>query len=250
MKKLIKKLFKKPHLWFLNYVEDRKFNPMFSGIFINPFYFARKGLRDNIKLFTPRISGKILDVGCGTKPYKNIFLYEKYDGLEIDTSRTRANGQAEYYYDGQVFPFENDSYDAVLCNQVLEHIFEPSIFLKEINRVLKKGGLLLLTVPFVWDEHEQPYDYTRYTSFGISDILRWHDFKILEQRKSVNGIKAVFQLANGYVYKKTHSKSMYINILITIILMSPINMLGLFLSYILPTSVDLYLDNVILAQKN
>jgi len=179
-----------------------------------------------------------------------MFLYEKYDGLEIDTNRTRAGGQAEYYYDGQVFPFENDSYDAVLCNQVLEHIFEPNIFLKEISRVLKKGGLLLLTVPFVWDEHEQPYDYARYTSFGISDILRRHDFKILEQRKSANGIKAVFQLINGYVYKKTRSKSLYVNILVTIIIMSPINMLGLLISYVLPASVDLYLDNVILAQKN
>ena len=249
MKKLIKKLFKKPHLWFLNYVEDRKFNPMFSGIFINPFYFARKGLRENIKLFAPKISGKILDVGCGTKPYKDLFLYEKYDGLEIDTPKTRKTGKAEYFYDGNIFPFENSVYDGVLCNQVLEHIFEPDIFLQELSRVLKKDGLLLLTVPFIWDEHDQPYDYSRYSSFGISHILIKNKFNILEQRKSVNNIIVPFQMISEYIYKETQSKSLYVNLAVSIILISPINIIGLFLSYILPVNNDLYLDNIILAKK-
>lgn len=249
MKKILKKVFKKPHIWFLNYIEDRRFNPKFSGLFTNPFYFARKGLYDNIKSIAPNISGKILDIGCGTKPYKNLFLYEKYDGLEIDTPKTRQMGQAEYFYMGDIFPFEDGVYDGMLCNQVLEHIFEPDIFLQEIHRALKKDGLLLLTVPFVWDEHDQPYDCARYSSFGISHILKKNNFKILEHRKSVNNIAVSFQLINGYLYKKTRSKSLYFNLIVTFFLMSPVNIVGLFLSCVLPINNDLYLDNVILAQK-
>ena len=58
-----------------------------------------------------------------------------------------------------------------MCNQVLEHVFNPDDFVREIARVLKPGGALLLTVPFVWNEHEQPYDYARYSSFGLRAFL-------------------------------------------------------------------------------
>lgn len=249
MKRFFKKILKKPHLCFLSRIESERFNPKFLGIFINPFYFSRKGLYVNIKSIAPNISGKILDVGCGVKPYKDLFIYEKYDGLEIDTPKTRELKQADYYYTGQSFPFENNVYDAVLCSQTFEHIFEPDAFLQEINRVLKRNGFLLLTVPFVWDEHEQPYDYARYSSFGISHILKKNNFKIIEHRKSVNNFAAPFQLINEYLYKKTRTKSLYINLVIAIIIMFPINIMGILFSWILPVNNDLYLDNVVLAQK-
>lgn len=249
MKQFFKKIFNRPHLWFLSRIETERFNPKLLGIFINPFYFSRKGLYENIKSMAPNISGRILDIGCGIKPYKDLFEYEKYDGLETDTPKTRDVKQADYYYTGQSFPFENGVYDAVLCSQTFEHIFEPDAFLQEINRVLKKNGFLLLTVPFIWDEHEQPYDYARYSSFGISHILKKNNLKIIEHRKSVNNFAVPFQLINEYLYKKTRTKSLYINLAVAIVIMSPINIAGIILSCILPENNDLYLDNVVLAQK-
>lgn len=249
MKRFLKKIFKKPHLWFLSRIESERFNPKLLGIFINPFYFSRRGLYKNIKSMAPNISGRILDVGCGIKPYKDLFKYEKYDGLEIDTPKTRKIEQIDYHYTGQFFPFENSVYDTVLCSQTFEHIFEPDAFLQEINRVLKKNGFLLLTVPFIWDEHEQPHDYARYSSFGISHILKKNNFKIIEYCKSVNNLAVPFQLINGYLYKKTRTKSLYINIVIAISVMFPVNIIGIILSLLLPKNNDLYLDNVVLAQK-
>ena len=71
------------------------------------------------------------------------------------TALVRQRGEADYFYDGQSFPFKGGSFDVVLTNQVLEHVFNPDVFLSEIHRVLTPDGVLLLTVPFLWDEHEQ-----------------------------------------------------------------------------------------------
>jgi SAM-dependent methyltransferase len=70
---------------------------------------------------------------------------------------------------------------------VLEHVFNPDDFLNEVNRVLKPSGKLLLTVPFVWDEHEQPYDYARYSSFGLRSLLEKHGFSIVKHEKVGGG---------------------------------------------------------------
>ena len=81
-------------------------------------------------------------------------------------------------------------------------------------------GLVLMTVPFVWDEHEQPHDYTRYSSFGLISILDRHGFEVLELRKSVDDIRIVFQLLNAYIHKKTQTRFKLLNLLLTILLMS------------------------------
>ncbi|QUS59317.1 class I SAM-dependent methyltransferase [Synechocystis sp. PCC 7338] len=229
--------------------EREQFYPSLLGLFINPFYFARKGLAENIHDFSPFVTGKILDVGCGSKPYQKLFNVSEYIGLEIDSEDNRKNKKADYFYQGDNFPFIDEEFDSVISNEVLEHIFNPDIFLSEVNRVLKPQGILLITVPFVWDEHEQPYDYARYSSFGLKHLLKKHGFKILEYRKSMNDIRIIFQLINAYLYKKTVTSNQYVNLITTISLMSSFNILGELLSKILPKNDDLYLDSIILAQK-
>jgi SAM-dependent methyltransferase len=229
--------------------EKEQFYPSLFGLFINPFYFARKGLAENIHDFSPSVTGIILDVGCGSKPYQKLFNASEYIGLEIDSEDNRKNKRADYFYQGDNFPFIDEEFDSVISNEVLEHIFNPDIFLSEINRVLKPQGILLITVPFVWDEHEQPYDYARYSSFGLKHLLKKHGFKILEYRKSMNDIRIIFQLINAYLYKKTVTSNQYVNLITTMLLMSPFNILGELLSKILPKNDDLYLDSIIVAQK-
>jgi SAM-dependent methyltransferase len=226
-----------------------QFEPGIVGLFINPFYFARKGLYQHIKTLSPSIKGKILDVGCGQKPYQHFYPGSDYIGLEIGSLETSPNKMADYFYNGDRFPFADQDFDSVVTNQVFEHVFNPEQFLSEVYRVLKPEGLLLLTVPFVWDEHEQPIDYARYSSFGLKHILEANGFQVLEQRKSMADVRTLFQLINGYLYKKTVTKSNVLNSLITLVLMSPLNMLGELLAIILPKNEDLYLDNIVLARK-
>ncbi len=229
--------------------KSEQFNPKILGLFINPFYFARKGLYESISKLSPNLRGKLLDIGCGTKPYKDICKVDEYIGLEIDDGANRNNKHADVLYDGRKIPFSDKTFDSIIITQVFEHVFNPEEFLQEVNRVMKLGGMLLMTVPFVWDEHEQPYDYARYTSFGLKYILNNNGFEIVEHIKSNKGIEVVFQLINSYIYKKINTKNKRLKILVTILLTAPINILGLLFSKIMPDNEDLYLDNIVLAKK-
>lgn len=232
-----------------NIFRKEQFFPGLLGLLINPFYFARKGLYQNISNLSHYIKGDTLDIGCGQKPYEKLFNASQYIGLELDTFENRKNKKSDYFYDGKSFPFHNTEFESVIVSQVFEHVFNPDSFLNEIHRVLKPGGTLLITVPFVWDEHEQPHDFARYTSFGLRHILEKSGFEIVEHRKSVCDIRVIFQLLNGYIYKKTVTKNIYANMFITAFLMSPVNIVGELFSKVLPKNEDLYLDNVILLKK-
>ncbi len=229
---------------------NEQFNPKLIGLFINPFYFARKGLYQTVSSLISNLNGKLLDVGCGTKPYENICNnVNEYIGLEIDDEGNRQHKFADIFYDGKTIPCKDKEFDSILSNQVFEHVFNPNEFLKEVNRVTKMGGVFLMTVPFVWDEHEQPYDYARYSSFGLKHILSENGFEIVQHKKSNNGVEVIFQLINAYLYKITTTNFFYLNVIITLVLMAPINIIGLFLSKILPRNNDLYLDNIVLSTK-
>lgn len=232
------------------YILKQGFNPDFLGLFINPFFFARKGLYTNIKKYSSEIKGIVLDVGCGRKPYRSLFNVESYIGMDIENEgHDHTNEDIDIFYDGVLFPFSENFFDSIISNQVFEHVFEPDIFLLEIKRVLKPKGKLLLTVPFAWDEHEQPNDFARYSSFGIKYQLEKNGFKIIKQSKSVNDIRVIFQLLNMYIFKKLKSKNKYINVIISVLFISWLNILGQIVSFLLPKNDDLYLDNIILAEK-
>ena len=200
--------------------------------------------------FAPMMYGRLLDVGCGTKPYRKLFsAVNDYVGLEIDSAESRVAKRADYFYDGNKFPFTDESYDCAICNQVLGHVFTPDDFLQEIVRTLKSGDLLLLTVPFVWDEHEQPYDYARYSSFGLRSLLERNGFIVIEQQKTNADARILFQLANAYLYKTLYTRNAKLNFVICAIIMGPINMLGILIAKLLPGNPDLFLDQVVLARK-
>lgn len=229
-------------------VIKEQFEPSWLGLLTNPFYIARKGLLKSIKECSPEIKGKTLDVGCGTKPYEKYFSSKQYIGLEIDTTMNRDIKKADYFYDGNKFPFGNNEFDSIVTNQVFEHVFNPSQFLKEINRVLKTEGKILMTVPFVWDEHEQPYDFARYSSFGLKSVLTENGFEIVKHIKSINDFRVLVQLLNGFIYKKSVNIPL-LKQMLTIFVMFPINIFGIAIAKLLPSNDDLYLDNIILAKK-
>lgn len=232
-----------------SWITRQRFEPGLLGWLINPFYFARRGLARELRALLPRLDGDVLDVGCGRKPYRELTPATRYVGLDIDTPETRALAAADLFYDGGRFPVADASFDGVLCSQVLEHVFEPEPFLAEIRRVLRPGGRLVLAVPFVWDEHEQPRDFARYSSFGLRALLERNGFVVLEQRKSVDDARVLVQLAAGWLYKVTRSRHRALNALAQLGLIAPVTAIGGLVAALLPKNRDLYLDNVVLAKK-
>jgi len=237
--------------WFKKIYIKESFQPGIIGLFINPFFLARRGLYKSIKNLSKYLSGgKLLDVGCGSKPYKNLFKVQEYIGLDIDQSgHAHTYEEIDIFYDGKTMPFEKNSIDAILCNQVFEHVFNPTEFLVEIQRILKPDGFLLLSVPFFWDEHEKPYDYARYSSFALKYLLEKNNFEIVKSVKTNAHFGIIFQIINVILYKRLKTKNIYLDILIHIVLLSPFNIFGYLFSIFSTKDKDLYIDNVILAKK-
>lgn len=224
-------------------------NPTWLGLVIDPFYLARKSLWCAVREFASHLHGQLLDVGCGTKPYEDLFAVAGYVGLDIESGRTKSLGRADDLYDGKRFPYEDTRFDSILCNQVLEHVFNPDEFLGEMRRVMKPGGKLLMTLPFLWDEHEQPYDYARYTTFGLKALLERNGFKIIVQRKLLADASLFCQLINAYVFKAWRTRIFALNVFLTVAIVFPLNLLGILVARILPRNPDMFLDQVVLAEK-
>jgi len=120
----------------------------------------------------------LLDLGCGVKPFSS--LYNKYTekSVGIDVAQSpHGTSHADKIYDGKTIPFEDASFDIVFCTEVMEHVPEPTNFLNEINRVLQPGGMLIMTTPFMVPLHEEPYDFYRYTKYGIRHLLEKSSFE-------------------------------------------------------------------------
>lgn len=231
-------------------IREQEFYPKTIGLLTNPVYIARKNLVEHITPLAHRLSGKLLDIGCGTKPYQKLFdNVATYVGLELDTPNNRQHKNADIFFDGIHIPCADAEFDSIFMSQVLEHVFEPDQLLQEINRILKPNGQFLLTVPFMWDEHEQPHDYGRYSSFGIKYLLEKHGFTILEHRKSVADIRVIFQLAASYTRRRLHIRNRFLKLLSYVLLIGPLNIWGSVLAKILPAHPDQYLDNIVLVKK-
>lgn len=234
--------------WLEGFVRAQLFSDGWLGLLLNPFHIARSGLLRAIRRVAGDVrGGRLLDVGCGSQPYRSYFRVDFYVGMEIP--RPESIQRVECYYDGQIFPFADGCFDTVLASQVLEHVFEPQLFLSEIRRALRPGGQLILTVPFAWDEHEQPWDFARYSTFGLRHLLEQHGFTVLRQEKLGADFSALAQLLNGYLFKVTQTPWRPVNLLCWVCLMGPVNVLGKVAAAILPGNPDLFLDQLVVAEK-
>lgn len=242
------KLFEKIEIAQFNFEKKNRF----VAFCTNPFYLMRKGLYLNIKELAPELKGKVLDFGCGSKPYEYLFTNcTEYQGVDIDQSgHTHTNEKIDYFYDGHKLPFENESYDNVFSSEVIEHISNIDEIFDEINRVLKKNGLFFITTPFLWNENEAPYDYARYTSFGLKALLEKHGFEVIEQRKSMNYIQIIYQMKAEYwrsIFSKF--KSLTVKRIVQLLIISSITFKGLIFGAILPNDDSLYGNNIFLCKK-
>lgn len=124
----------------------------------------------------------ILDAGAGESVYKKLFSHCNYKAIDLAVGESRWNyTNLDYVGSLHEMPIEDDLFDAVLCTQVLEHLEWPRESVKEMHRVLKPGGKLYMTVPMAHPEHQTPYDFFRYTSYGLKSICThagFHDIKI------------------------------------------------------------------------
>ncbi len=135
--------------------------------------------RDLVEYAAKYIRGQTLDAGGGAAAkYKSIVLRSATSYICLDAV---AGGNVDVAGDVLAMPFEDGSFDTVLCNQVFEHVPSPTSLMKEIARVLRRGGHAIITAPFTQPIHSDPGDYFRYTPEGLSALASSHQCVVVEK---------------------------------------------------------------------
>lgn len=153
-----------------------------SDLFFNHLFIVKKLQRDAFRKWSSYLNGRILDIGCGSTPYKDYVSCRSYVGID-ESPDVKPDVSASC----ESIPFKNNDFDSVICTEVLEHLAEPGRCVTEIIRVLKAGGYLYITVPQSWGLHYEPHDYWRFTRYGIEYLLKKYGFEITETRR-IGGI--------------------------------------------------------------
>ena len=164
-----------------------------------PAFYARRDIRRD----GPRLWGRVLDVGCGNQPYRR-YLSPEVEYVALDYPLTQAGlklgVRPGVYGDARTLPFADQSFDAVLCFQVLEHIDRPEAVIRELARVLKPGGLGLLSVPFCYNLHLEPHDFFRFSPYGLRALLESNGLVIRELRGQGGIGTLVVQLFHNWLF--------------------------------------------------
>ncbi|MFA6463633.1 MAG: class I SAM-dependent methyltransferase [Candidatus Paceibacterota bacterium] len=232
-------------------IDKNFFQPSWYSVFINPYFIARKSLNNHVKEFskTVGLNKDILDVGCGSKPYKIFFEKNNYVGIDIKEDSDADDVKIpEKFYDGLNIPYNDNSFDFIICTQVLEHAIDPDKLLKECNRVLKQNGIIFLTMPFVYPEHAIPYDFRRFTSYGHRKIFKECSFDIKSISPTCGLFRVCGQLMSVAIFESIKFKSTLIKLFLSILVCAPIQIISIFLDYIF-FNKWITLDYVVIAQK-
>ena len=188
---------------FLSIETYTAFNANFYSILFNPFFITRKQLFLACQEFSKIVSTEdtLLDVGCGTKPYRKLFRCKKYVGIDVKGGGLRDKTKVvDKYFDGGRIPYKSNSFEVVIATEVLEHALFPEKLFKEMTRVLKPKGKLFVSMPFVWPEHGVPYDFQRFTSFKHKLLLEKNNLQVISIKKTTGVFGTCGQLISDFFY--------------------------------------------------
>lgn len=141
------------------------------------------------------LRGTVLDVGAGQSPWRGwLPSSATYQGIDIAYAADfgmQPKAKDVIYYPGEKMPLADNSYDAVLCIEVLEHTQDPRLLLSEIIRVMKGDAILLMTVPWSARRHHIPHDYRRYTREGLALVLAQAGFTSIKITERGNDVAVI-----------------------------------------------------------
>ncbi len=151
---------------------------------------TRRGLDGYISQYAS--PERTLDLGCGNSAYARLFPNRV--ALE-----NKKRDDVHVIGDAHCLPFRSESFDIVLCTEVLEHVVDPTRVIGEIKRVLRTSGKLLMSTRFVFPIHDAPSDFYRFTKYGLSYLLR--DFEIRELKAELDTLATYAALAQRIAFQ-------------------------------------------------
>lgn len=160
--------------------------------------------RSHIALFVadhaqtiPR-GARVLDAGAGAAPYRVLFEHTDYVTSDWAGSMHDEALASDIVAPLDQLPVADASFDVVVATEVLEHVRDPEAALRELHRVLRSGGQLWLTVPFVWELHEEPHDFARYTAYALEHLLQSAGFTAVDVRPVGGWFSVAGQLLRNF----------------------------------------------------
>lgn len=180
------------------------FSPSVSSFLTSHVFILRSALRVEISNYADHIYGRVLDFGCGSKPYENLFSRAThYVGVDfLSSGHDHQSSKVDVFWDGEHLPFSDSSFDSCVSTEVLEHVADTDLALRELHRVLVPGGNLLVSTPFFFREHEVPHDFYRFTSYGLKAVLERNGFEVVSVRKTSHYRGVLSILAIEYLASK------------------------------------------------
>ncbi|MFC5345675.1 class I SAM-dependent methyltransferase [Brevundimonas staleyi] len=145
---------------------------------------------NELRLSKPK--ARYLEVGCGDMRYAKHLDREAWDCVFTDYE-SRSPG-VTLLADAHALPFGSETFDVVVMTEVLEHLHSPELAIKEVTRVLGDSGVLILTVPFMYQLHEMPSDYVRWTEFMLSKTLASNGMSIVKFERRADAIGVLFTI--------------------------------------------------------
>ena len=140
------------------------------------------------------LHGDVLDVGGGERSrYRDLFDFASYTSLDIE-----AGPDVDIVASADAIPLPDESKDSLLSTQMLEHVKYPEKCVREMYRVLKKGGHAVVTAP-QWNElHAEPMDYWRFTKYGFVELFERNGFTVVEYRQRGGFFSVAAQMTLRY----------------------------------------------------
>ncbi|MBL0270815.1 MAG: class I SAM-dependent methyltransferase [Chitinophagaceae bacterium] len=135
-------------------------------------------LPDLKKAFADHASGDLIDIGCGNRPYEWIIKPYITSYKAVDFTQNKLNS-VDIICDAAQVPLPDQSFDTCISTQVLEHVKDPNAVIAEACRLLKPGGKLIFSVPLYWPVHGEPWDFHRFTRFGIAELINKNGLRLI-----------------------------------------------------------------------
>lgn len=216
----------------------------FSPYFI-PKYYLLKDITSLVKKY--QFKGRVLDLGCGQKPYQYLFKKtNKYLGIDFKNFSVnkdfKSRGPDLYFKSDYLktsnLNFGDESFDHAVSFQVLEHHQDPAKMVSEMARITKRGGYLMISAPFLAGLHEEPSDYQRFTKYGLIELFKKNNCRVVEIKEQGSLFSTISLLLNEYLnHFASKSKPTYF---LSVVIYLPFLIFGY---------VSLFLDQIFKSDK-
>jgi len=188
--------------------EDGRFRPNIREVSPGSYLVCNLAFAAYHQAIARHISGDILDCGCGKAPFYEMYKNRSSSITCVDWqfSTTSTNHIDDVADLNEGLPYPDESFDGVILTDVLEHLHSPKIILAHIFRTLRPNGKAIVGVPFLYNIHEAPHDYHRYTEFNLRHLFEEAGFEVLELKSYGGYYASLFNMIHKF---KPRSKILY-----------------------------------------